>query len=62
MHAKEHLVETTKYLPEVKAVPLAAPKVDNVTAKGIKNAAVPKTRCPNVYCIEEKKTLRNQVR
>ena len=40
------------YLPEVKAVPFAAPKVERVTANGIKKAAKPSTRVPKVYMEE----------
>ena len=36
------------YLPDVKAVPFAAPKVESVTANGIKKAAKPSTLVPKV--------------
>lgn len=41
-------IDTLSYLPDVNAVPLAAPNVERVTAKGMRKAAQPNTRFPKV--------------
>lgn len=41
-------IDTLNYLPDVNAVPLAAPNVERVTAKGMRKAAQPNTRFPKV--------------
>lgn len=41
-------VEYITYLPAAKSVPLADPKVDIVTDKGINHAIAPRIRLPNV--------------
>lgn len=53
-----HTVHTilSTHLPPVKQEPLAAPNVEQATAKGMTTATLPRTRSPQV-CEETKKTV-----